>query len=92
MFGPDNGASDVKTVVRTAYAEANPNLARFLDQLVFSSEEQSGFILDYSLKERDLDEVAHDWLAANPDRLAEFLADVTTRDGEDALAAVKASL
>ena len=89
---PDNGASDIKTVVRTAYAEANPNLARFLDQLVFSSEEQSGFILDYSLKERDLDEVAHDWLAANPDRLAEFLADVTTRDGEDALAAVKASL
>ena len=92
VFGPDNGASDVKTVVRTAYAEANPNLARFLDQLVFSSEEQSGFILDYSLKERDLDEVAHDWLAANPDRLAEFLADVTTRDGEDALGAVKASL
>ena len=35
--------------------------------------------------------MAHDWLAANPDRLAEFLADVTTRDGEDALAAVKAS-
>ena len=92
IFGADGGRSDVKTIVARDYAEANPNLARLLDQFELSAEEQSKFILEYSLKERDLEDVAHDWLVDNPERVASFLEGVTTRDGEDALSAVEAGL
>ncbi|MFG6177780.1 ABC transporter substrate-binding protein [Halomonas sp. THAF12] len=92
VFGADSGHSDVKTIVAKDYAEANPNLTRLLDQFVLSADEQSEFILEYSLKERDLEEVAHDWLAAHPERVAEFLEGVETRDGDDARVAVEASL
>lgn len=92
VFGADSGRSDVKTIVAKAYAEANPNLTRLLDQFVLSADEQSEFIREYSLEERDLEAVAHDWLAAHPERVAAFLEGVETRDGEDALSAVEASL
>lgn len=92
VYGADNGRSDVKTIVAKPYAEANPNLARLLDQFVLSAAEQSEFIRAYSLEERDAEDVAHDWLAAHPERVAAFLDGVETRDGGDALAAVEASL
>ncbi|XKE47106.1 ABC transporter substrate-binding protein [Halomonas organivorans] len=92
VFGADSGRSDVKTIVAKPYAEANPNLTRLLDQFELSADEQSEFIRAYSLEERDLEAVAHDWLAGHPERVAAFLEGVTTRDGEDALAAVEASL
>ncbi|SEM17563.1 glycine betaine ABC transporter substrate-binding protein [Halomonas caseinilytica] len=92
VYGADNGRSDVRTIVAKSYAEANPNLTRLLDQFVLSADEQSDFIRDYSLEERELDVVAHDWLAAHPERVAEFLEGVETRDGGDALDALKASL
>ena len=92
VFGPDNGRSDVKTIVASDFAEANPNLTRLLDQFVFSAHEQSEFIKAFSLEERDLDEVAREWLEQHPDKRAAFLEGVTTRDGDDALAALEASL
>ncbi|WP_325064259.1 ABC transporter substrate-binding protein [Cobetia sp. L2A1] len=92
VYGGKNGASDVKTIVSTDFATANPNMTRFLDQLIFSADEQSAFILDYGLNERDLEDVAHDWIQAHPQKLAEFLDGVTTRDGGDAIAAVDGSL
>ncbi|RTR06461.1 glycine betaine ABC transporter substrate-binding protein [Halomonas nitroreducens] len=92
VYGPDNGRSDVKTIVAEGYAEANPNLVRLLDQFVFSANEQSEFIRAYSLEERELEAVAHDWLADHPERVAAFLEGVTSRSGEDGLSAVKASL
>ncbi|PSJ21114.1 glycine/betaine ABC transporter [Halomonas sp. ND22Bw] len=92
IFGADGGRSDVKTIVAKDYAEANPNLTRLLDQFELSADEQSEFILEYSLKERELEDVAHEWLVAHPQRVASFLEGVTTRDGEDALSAVEGSL
>lgn len=92
VYGDDNGKSDVKTIVTQRYADANPNLRRLLDQFVLSADEQSEFIRDYSHEDGDLATVAHDWLADNPERVATFLDGVTTRNGEDAVAAVKDSL
>lgn len=92
VYGGKNGASDVKTIVSKRFADANPNMTRLLDQLTFSSEDQSAFILDYGLNERDPDDVAHDWLEAHPEKVAEFLDGVTTREGGDALKAMEASL
>ncbi len=92
VYGADNGRSDVKTIVAKPYAEANPNLMQLLDQFVFSADEQSEFIRAYSLEERELEAVAHDWLADHPERVAAFLEGVETRDGKSAQAAVETSL
>ncbi|WP_192035645.1 ABC transporter substrate-binding protein [Halomonas sp. YLGW01] len=92
VYGANNGRNDVKTIVSKAYSEANPNMRRLLDQFAFTADTQSDFIREYSLKEHELEAVAHDWLVANPEKVAEFLDGVTTRDGKPALAAVKASL
>jgi len=92
VYGDNNGRSDVKTIVAKRYAEANPNLTRLLDQVAFSADEQSEFISAFSLEERALDAVASEWLKDNPQRVASFLEGVTTRDGEDARAALEASL
>lgn len=92
VYGDDNGSSDVKTIVAKDYAEANPNLLKLLDQFVLTADEQSEFIRTYSLEQGDLEVVAREWLVNNPERIATFLDGVTTRDGNDGLAAVKESL
>ena len=92
VYGDDNGSSAVKTIVAKDYAEANPNLLRLLKQFVLLADEQSEFIRAYGLEKGDLEVVAHDWLVSHPERVAAFLDGVTTRDGKEALAAVKASL
>lgn len=92
IYGENQGRSDVRTIVAKPFSEANPNLMRLLDQFVLTADQQSDFIREYGLEERELETVAHDWLQNHPDELAEFLDGVTTRDGEPGLAAVKASL
>lgn len=92
VYGDNNGRSDVKTIVAKGYAESNPNMARLLDQFTFSADEQSEFISAFSLEERDLEAVASEWIANHPERIASFLEDVTTRDGENAQTALDATL
>lgn len=92
VYGDNNGRSDVKTIVAKDYAESNPNMARLLDQFTFSADEQSEFISAFSLEERDLEAVASEWIANHPERIASFLEGVTTRDGENAQAALDATL
>ncbi|OLO12870.1 glycine/betaine ABC transporter [Chromohalobacter japonicus] len=92
IYGENQGRSDVRTIVAKSFSEANPNLMRLLDQFVLTAEQQSDFIREYGLEERELETVAREWLQAHPDELADFLEGVTTRDGEPGLAAVKASL
>lgn len=92
VYGDNNGRSDVKTIVAKGYAESNPNMARLLDQFTFSADEQSEFISAFSLEERDLEAVASEWIANHPERIASFLEGVTTRDGENAQAALDATL
>ncbi|HET8791390.1 MAG TPA: ABC transporter substrate-binding protein [Modicisalibacter sp.] len=84
IFGPDNGKSDVRTIVRREFSEANPNLTRLLDQLVFTAAQQSEFISEFSQKELAPDVVARQWIEAHPDRIEAFLQGVTTRDGQPA--------
>ncbi|WP_342780072.1 glycine betaine ABC transporter substrate-binding protein [Pistricoccus aurantiacus] len=82
VYGRENGKSDIRTVVRRDFSEANPNLTRFLDQVVFSAEEQSQFIDEFSQQGKDLEEVAEQWIESNPEQVQSFLEGVTTRDGE----------
>ncbi|MFG6668670.1 ABC transporter substrate-binding protein [Halomonas sp. HNIBRBA4712] len=84
VFGADNGSSDVKTIVARAYAEANPNMLRLLEQFRFTADEQSDFISAYSRDNQDLEVAAREWLAEHPERVSAFLDGVTTRDGQSA--------
>ncbi|NAW34321.1 ABC transporter substrate-binding protein [Halomonas alimentaria] len=92
MWGPDQGRSDVKTLVTTDFSESNPNATRLLDQLVFSADDQSAMILGFSYEEREPEEVALQWLRDNPERVEAFLEGVTTRDGEPAWPVVQQAL
>lgn len=92
MWGPDQGRSDVKTLVTTDFSESNPNATRLLDQLVFSADDQSAMILGFSYEEREPEEVALEWLRDNPERVEAFLEGVTTRDGEPAWPVIQQAL
>ncbi|MGM0700925.1 MAG: ABC transporter substrate-binding protein [Pseudomonadota bacterium] len=92
LFGANNGESDVLTLMRGDYAESHPNLAEFFSQFTFSAEEQSWMIREYGQEERDVDDVASQWIRDNAERVEAMLADVTDRDGEPAWSTVRESL
>jgi glycine betaine/proline transport system substrate-binding protein len=54
--------------------------------------DQEGAIMEAILAGKDGETAAKEWLVANPGVLDSWLAGVTTFDGQDGLAAVKASL
>ena len=92
VFGPNFGGATVYTNVRKGYLEECPNVGKLLQNLVFTLPMESkvmGGILDDGLEPAD---AATAWLKANPAPLETWLAGVTTFDGGDGLAAVKAHL
>jgi len=91
-FGPNFGGATVYTNIRAGYTTECPNVGKLLENLVFSlplENEIMGAILDDGKKPHD---AAKAWLAAHQDVLDGWLAGVTTKDGGDAVAAVKATL
>ncbi|CAM3531157.1 ABC transporter substrate-binding protein [Halomonas lysinitropha] len=92
LFGENNGESDVLTLIRGGYAQANPNLVTFFEQFTFSAEEQSWMIREFGQEERDAREVANDWINENAERVETMLSDVTHRDGEAAWPIIEAGL
>ncbi|PKR89407.1 glycine/betaine ABC transporter substrate-binding protein [Pleomorphomonas diazotrophica] len=92
VFGPNLGGATIYTNTRKGFSTDCPNLGRFLGNLKFSlalENEIMGDILDNGVEAK---EAAKTWLKAHPDMLGPWLDGVTTRDGKDGLAAVKASL
>ncbi len=92
FFGPNLGGATVFTNTRAGYVAECPNVGALLGNLEFSlamENEIMGAILDGG---EDPDDAATAWLKANPDVLAGWLDGVTTRDGGDAMAAVKGAL
>lgn len=85
------GEGYVATVANTQYLEANPNLARFLEQFAVTTETQSGWIEDYGHQGRDPEEVADEWIRANLATVKGWAEGVTTADGEDAVGALEAT-
>ncbi len=91
-FGPDFGGATVYTNTRAGFVAECPNVGRFLQNLSFSlpmENEIMGAILDGG---QDPAVAATAWLRANPEAAAAWLAGVTTVDGGDAPAALKAAL
>lgn len=91
VFGPDFGAAKVYTVVPPDYQERCANVGKLLNNLQFTVEIESQ-LMDRVLKKENPTIVAKDWLKANPQILDQWLAGVTSYDGQDGAAAVKKHL
>ncbi len=92
FFGPDFGGATVFTNARAGYTAECSNVGALLNNLEFSlamENEIMGAILDDG---EDPADAANAWLKANPGSLDGWLTGVTTRDGGDAMAAVKGAL
>lgn len=92
FFGPNLGGAEVATNVRKGYVAECPNTGKLLENLEFSLQMENeimGAILDAGTEPK---EAATAWLKANPGALDGWLAGVTTKDGGEGLAAVKAAL
>lgn len=85
------GAATVETNTRKGYLTECPNVGKFIANLKFNLE-MEGQIMDAILKGADANTAAMDWLKKNPDAATPWLDGVTTFDGGDAAAAVKAAL
>ena len=91
-FGPNLGGATVYTNTSAGFVEECPNLGAFLNNLEFSLEMENeimGAILDDG---EDPQEAATAWLTENPGVLDAWLEGVTTKDGGDAMAAVREEL
>ncbi|WP_085310146.1 choline ABC transporter substrate-binding protein [Planktotalea arctica] len=92
FFGPDLGGATIYTNTRAGYVAECGNVGTLLGNLEFTlamENEIMGAILDDGM---DADDAAAAWLKANPDAYTGWLNGVTTMDGGDAVAAVKAKL
>jgi len=85
------GAATVHTNVRKGYLVECPNVGTFIKNLKFDLSMENA-MMDGILKGGDVNTVATEWLKAHPDVVTPWLAGVTTFDGGDAAAAVKAAL
>ena len=92
VFGPNYGGATVHTNVRQGFTEECPNLGKLLTNMVFSLQMENEIMGAILNDGEDAEDAAEDWLKANPQVLDAWLAGVTTLDGEDGLAAVKADL
>ena len=92
FFGPNLGGATVYTNTRAGYVAECENVGKLLKNLKFSlamENEIMGAILNDGAKPRD---AATAWMKSNPDAVMAWLDGVTTKDGGDAQAAVKAAL
>ncbi|KUJ81943.1 choline ABC transporter substrate-binding protein [Ruegeria profundi] len=91
-FGPNLGGATVFTNTSAGYVSECPNVGKLLENLEFTlamENEIMGAILDDGQEPGD---AAKTWLAANTGVLDGWLDGVTTKDGGDAMMAVKSAL
>lgn len=92
FFGPNLGGATVFTNTRAGFVSDYANVGVLLSNLEFSlamENEIMAAILDDGEEPGD---AAKAWLSANPAVLDRWLEGVTTKDGADAMAAVKGAL
>lgn len=88
-FG-DTGS--VYTLTRKGYAQACPNVAKLLTNLSFTQDMENSIMAEVLNKKVSNADAVKAWIHANPAVLEKWLDGVKTRDGQDALPAVKATL
>ncbi len=91
-FGPNFGGATVYTLAPSGYAEQCPNVGAMLNKLVFSLDVENqimGYMLDDGM---DPQAAAVQLMKDRPDLIEQWVSGVSTFDGGDGLAAVKAHL
>ena len=78
------GAGEIRTVTRKGFADDNPEIAEFLANLSFTTDEAGQFYYDHDKSGKELADIAEAWIDDNPDKVAEFLDGVEDADGEKA--------
>ena len=82
----------VHTVTRAGLSEECPNVGTFLTNLKFTLDMENEIMSAILDDGEDADDAAEAWLTEHPEVLESWLQGVTTVDGEDGLAAVRAEL
>jgi len=91
-FGPNYGASSVHSVARKGFAADCPNLAKLVTQATFTVDMENE-IMGKILQDGEVAQsAATAYLKAHPQVIDPWLKGVTTVDGGDGAAAVKAAL
>ncbi|MFD9899558.1 choline ABC transporter substrate-binding protein [Mesorhizobium sp. NPDC059025] len=91
-YGPDFGAATVSTQTRKGYADECPNVGQLLNNLAFDIDFENagmGYLINDGMQPQDAGLKA---IRQSPEKLAAWLAGVTTFDGKPGLEAVKAKL
>lgn len=91
-FGPNLGGATVHTNTTAGFSASCPNVGALLGNLEFSLAMENEIMAAILDDGADPAQAATDWLASNMDVLGGWLDGVTTKDGGDALEAVKAAL
>ena len=91
-FGPNYGGAEVFTNTRKGFVAECTNTGKLIQNMTFSLGMENDIMGAILNDGTDPAAAAKTWLAANPDVLTKWLDGVTTKDGGDAMAAVKAAL
>lgn len=92
IFGPNFGGANVFTNVRGGYTAECPNVGKLLQNLAFTLPMESDIMGKITDGGQEPEAAATEYLKANAATIEPWLAGVTTLDGKDGLAAVKAAL
>lgn len=92
VFGPAFGGATVYTNVRAGYTEECANVGKFLKNLKFSLAMENRIMGSILNDGTEPEAAASAWMKANAATVEPWLAGVTTRDGGDAMAAVKKAI
>jgi glycine betaine/proline transport system substrate-binding protein len=92
VFGPNFGGATVYTNIRQNYTTECTNVGAFLKNLKFTLPMENEIMKKIIDGGEEPEAAGSEWLKANPTALDPWLAGVTTKDGGDAKAAVKAAL
>lgn len=91
-FGKNGGYTDIKTLVRAGLKDDCPNVYKYLKNVKFTIPMENEVMFKIGKEKKEPRKAAMEYLKKNPDVLNAWLAGVTTKDGGDAVAAVKKSL
>ncbi len=92
VFGPNFGGASVFKNTRAGYVAACPNVGRLVSNMELSIDETNALMSAILDRKQASAAAAKTWLAAHPERSAQWLQGVTTADGKPAAAALAAAV
>lgn len=78
------GAGEIRTITRAGFADDNPEIAAFLKNLTFTTDEAGEFYYAHDKEGQKLEAIAAKWITDNPDKVAAFAEGVKAADGSAA--------